>query len=135
MDMATKRASCHFDRSEAQHHGVEKSGLELKSQSNCRPDFSTTLRSGRNDKGSAVLRSPMTKGQVGLRCRETHTLLTEKWAFVPSTHRPRSGRKLTLTWRSLRAPDRILRIHAEGDGPTMSLRRNRRRLWQSQLSR
>ena len=52
----SKGAFCHFDRSEAQHHVVEKSGLERRGQSNCRADFSTTLRSGRNDRDSAVLR-------------------------------------------------------------------------------
>ena len=45
------------DRSEARHHLADGSGLERESQPNCRPDFSTPLRSGRNDKDSAALRA------------------------------------------------------------------------------
>ena len=49
----TCKTMSHFvigDRSEAQHHVVEESGLERKSKPDCQPDSSTPLRFARNDR-------------------------------------------------------------------------------------
>jgi len=72
-----KAEYCHFDRSDAKHHVVEKSGLERKDSHNCQPDFSTSLE--------------MTNVELSFCSRQTQALFSEEWSSVSLRQQPRSG--------------------------------------------